>query len=150
MANLLRHTDLVVDASVAVKWHLRDEDQVAEAALVLERFADGDLQLFAPTQIQYEVASAITAATIGQNPRLSQADGQAAIEEFLAINISLINDQDIIVDAYNLVHQYGCAIYDAIYLALSQKLDIPLIIADHRLYNRIYSLPNVIWIGDYQ
>ncbi len=150
MVNQEPLADLVVDASVAIKWHLRDEDNVDEAALVLERFSEGQISLFAPTHIQYEVASAITAATIGQNPRLSQAEGEAAIDEFLTIQMNVVDDSKIIVDAYKLVHQYGCSFYDCLYLALSQQLNIPFITADNRLYQRIKKLPNVIWVADYQ
>ncbi len=49
---------LVLDASVAVKWHLKDEDYAAEAALLLEDFGQGELELVAPAQIRYEVPSA--------------------------------------------------------------------------------------------
>ena len=59
---------LVVDASVAVKWHLGDEEHADQAVQLLQRFAQGDVELLAPTQIRYEVPSAITAATLGTTP----------------------------------------------------------------------------------
>jgi predicted nucleic acid-binding protein len=36
-----------------------------------------------------------------------------------------------------LVHQHGIALYDALYLALSQGLNIPLLNADSRLHQRV-------------
>jgi len=51
--------------------------------------------------------------------------------------------------AYPLVHQYDCALYDALYLALAQQLALPFVTADRRLYERIRHLSYAVWIGDY-
>lgn len=140
---------VVVDASVVAKWHLKDEDYAAESVLLLTQFGQGRVELIAPTHINYEVASAITVATVGQNPRLSQTEGREAIEEFLSLGIQTVADPELVLEAYPLVHHYGCALYDALYLALAQRLQIPLVNADRRLHQRIGQLPEVIWIGDY-
>ncbi len=140
---------LVLDASVAVKWHLKDEDHAAEAAVLLEDFGRGQLELVAPAQIRFEVPSAFSVATLGRNPRLSAAEGRAAIEEFLALRIQIVDDDALILAAYPLVHQYGCALYDALYLALSQRLRIPFVTADRKLHQRVKLLPFVVWITDY-
>lgn len=140
---------VVVDASVAVKWHLRDEDYAAESALLLQQYAQGEVELIAPTQINYEVASAISVATIGQAPRLSLEQGREAIEEFLSLAIRTIAAPELILEAYPLVHQHGIALYDALYVALSLRLKTPLVNADRRLQQRAGQLSNVVWIGDY-
>jgi predicted nucleic acid-binding protein len=140
---------LVVDASVAAKWHLVDEEESDKALAVLERFADGDLILWAPDQIRYEVPSAITVATAGRNPRMDVAVGRQAIEQFLALGLSTASDANLILAAYDLVHLHGCALYDALYVALAERLGIPLVTADRRLFNRVRHLPYVVWIGDY-
>ena len=75
---------LVVDDSVAAKWHLPDEDDVATANLLLDFFAAGGLRLVAPDVFRPEVASAITAATLGRTPRSSIPEGDRAITSFLA------------------------------------------------------------------
>jgi predicted nucleic acid-binding protein len=49
---------LVLDASVAVKWHLNDESDADAAALLLARFSTGDVPLIAPDHIRYEIANA--------------------------------------------------------------------------------------------
>lgn len=139
----------IVDASVAVKWQLTDEELADEAGLLLTRFSLGVTGLAAPFQIRYEVPSAITAATLGQRPRLTPEQGLRAIERFLAIDLHLYGNPDLIPAAYGLVHQHGIAFYDALYLALAQQLDVPFLTADRRLYQRIQQLPKVIWLGDY-
>jgi predicted nucleic acid-binding protein len=141
---------LVVDASVAVKWLLRDEEHAREALLVLERFADGQLDLFAPSQIRYEVPSAIAVATRQRQPRLSPELGRLAIVRFLGLPISTVDDDQLIVDAYALSHRFNVALYDALYLALSERLDLPMIFADRKLRDRLPRLGSVLWIASYR
>lgn len=140
---------LVVDASVAIKWHLTDEDHSDQALALLSRFAHGQARLTAPAPIRYEVPSAITAATLGQSARLTRDQAQEVIAEFLALAVPTDGGDEIIEEAFPLAEQYGIAFYDALYLALSLRLFVPFITADWRLYRRVHRLSNVVWIGDY-
>lgn len=140
---------LVVDASVAVKWYLPDEEYTVQARGVFRRYERGEIKLAAPTHIRYEVASAITVATRGRAPRLTLEQGRQAIEEFLALDLETTGDTKIVRLAYGLAHEYGCAFYDALYLALAQEMGVPFITADGRLYRRVRAIPTVLWIGDF-
>ena len=140
---------LVVDASVAVKWHLTDEDNADQATQLLSRFAQGQTDLLAPVQIRYEVPSAITVATRGRARRITQEQGREAIEEFLALGLTTIDTDALILAAYPLVDRHGCAFYDALYLALAETLSLRFITADHKLYQRVRHLSYVVWLGDY-
>lgn len=140
---------LVVDASVAAKWHLFDEEEGDKALLLLKRFTQGRTYLFAPEYIRYEVSAAITKASSGQKPRIQKGLAQEAIKAFLSLGIRTLNSDELILSAYPLVHRYGCALYDALYLTLAKRLNIPFITADRKFYRRIQHLPSIIWIGDY-
>lgn len=140
---------LVVDASVAAKWHLPDEDYADQARALLSQFHQGRIRLVAPEQIRYEVPSAITVATRGRAPRLTLAQGRRAIEEFLALDLETVRGDEIVRLAYDIVHEYDCAFYDALYLALAQEMGVPFITADGRLYRRVKAIPTVLWIGDF-
>lgn len=140
---------LVVDASVAVKWHLEGEEDTEQAQQLLTRFSQGSIALVAPEHIRSEVPSAVTVATIGKHPRLSREEGKAAIDEFLALGLKTVSRDELIVAAYSLVHQYRCSFYDALYVALALDLQLPLITADRKLYERIKELPGIIWLADY-
>lgn len=140
---------LVVDASVAVKWHLLDEEHADAAALVLRRFGSGVLDLYAPTQIRFEVPAAIAVAAGDRGQRLTVEQGREAIEGFLALDLAIIDRDPLILAAFPLVHRHGIAFYDALYLALAQDLNVPLITADRRFYERIRGLPHVLWLGTY-
>jgi predicted nucleic acid-binding protein len=144
---------VVLDASVAVKWHLRDEEHAAEAALLLTAFTSGAVTLIAPRQIRYEVPSAIAVATRGMTPRLTPLQGHEAITDFLttlSLGIETVDTDDLIQDAFPLLGQHNIAYYDALYLALANQRQAALITADNKLYQRIKGLPNVTWVGDYQ
>lgn len=140
---------MVVDASVAAKWHLTDEDYAHDALALLSRFIDGKIVLFAPEHIRYEIASTLIAATLGNSPRLRRSIAEQAIKKFLALPIRTVNTDALILMAFPLVHQHTIAFYDALYLALAQELGLSFITADSRLYQRIKSLSTVVWIGDY-
>ena len=140
---------LVVDASVAVKWHLPDEELSDVAALVLNRFGSGGLELYAPAQIRFEVPAAITVAAGGRAPRVTVEQCREAVEEFLALGLTTVDRDSLILGALPLAQRHSIAFYDALYLALAQELDIPLITADRRFYERIRGLPLALWLGTY-
>src|SRR3954447_9631197 len=104
-----RPPTMVVDASVAVKWHLTDETDADAALLLLRRFGDGELDLIAPDQIRYEVANALAVATRGRSPRLTREHAGEAITEFLGLHLPTVADDEFIREAYLFVHTYDCA-----------------------------------------
>jgi predicted nucleic acid-binding protein len=140
---------LVVDASVAVKWYLLEEDDADRAESLLDAFDRGGVELIAPYHIRYEVASVVTSASLGRQPRLSREQATLAVAEFLSLGITTIVDLDLIPDAFALVHLHGCAFYDALYLALAQRLELPFVTADRKLLRRIDHLPGVLPLSDF-
>jgi predicted nucleic acid-binding protein len=140
---------LVVDASVATKWHLQDEELVDEALGVLTAFASGELDLIAPAHILLEVPSAITVASLGRSPRISWDEGRAAIQEFLDLHLSILDEPALALTAFELTHEHGCAFYDAVYLAAAIRIGARLVVADRRFFTRVAGHPNIIWLGDF-
>lgn len=120
----------VVDASVAVKWHLPDELHAQHAQALLADYRDGRVELLAPDHIRHEVANAINVAVLTN--RLSPAQGATAIDEFLAWQIQFVRDDDLVVLGYGYAQRYGCAYYDALYLALADRTACPFVRADRR------------------
>jgi len=139
----------VVDASVAVKWHLEDERYTTQSLALLRGFVEGDFDLVAPDHIRYEVANAITVATRSTPARLTDEQGGAAIAEFLALPLATFGDDDLLTAAYPLVRRYNCAFYDAVYLALALRTDRPLVTADERFYRQASDAGLLTWIADY-
>ena len=60
-----------------------------------------------------------------------------------------MSSDELIVSAYPLVYRYRCSFYDTLYVALALDLNLPLITADRKLFERVRELPDIIWLADY-
>src|SRR5687767_8584463 len=88
--------DCVVDASVAAKWYLRDEEHREQANHLLARLSAGRAVLAAPVQIRYEIPSAIVAANRRREPRLSREEAEQAIAELLSTDLTTYHTPELI------------------------------------------------------
>lgn len=140
--------ELVLDASLAVAWHLKDEEHSDLARQFLPALVAGELKFVAPQHIRYEVPNAITVAAF--RSRLSRAEARLALAEFHGLDIPTVTDAALVVAAQGLAFQYGCALYDGLYLALAERLNLRLITADRKLYNTVSTHPLVVWITAYR
>lgn len=139
----------VVDASVAVKWHLDDESHSDYALALLRDFRAGKVALYAPDQIRYEVPSAILKAI--RQRRLSSEQGQSAITLFLSLDLRTVRSGSLILLAYQQALRFGCSLYDGLYLALAETSQCLLVYADNRLRNAIGNAFRWgLWIEDYK
>jgi predicted nucleic acid-binding protein len=139
----------VLDASVAAKWHLMDEEYQEEALALLTEYQEGRVLLLAPDHIRYEVANALRIAV--RRNRLNAVQGRSALLQFLDWRIPTANADALIHSAFDVSVLLGCALYDGLYLALAQASNCPLIYADGTLRNIIAArFPLALWIGDFQ
>jgi predicted nucleic acid-binding protein len=124
---------LVVDASVATKWFLaEDETPLANALL------QGTQKLFAPALIRTEVHAALTRRyRTGQAPeaevRQACRDWSEMIDEGL---LTLFPTEPEEPQAIDLALQLKHPFQDCLYLALAQRLQAPLISADPKFIER--------------
>lgn len=71
------------------------------------------------------------------------------IAAFLRLAIPIRGGDDLIEEAFPLVHRYAVALYDALYLALAIRLSLPMITADARFCRRGQHTERAIWLGDW-
>ncbi len=71
---------IVMDASVALKWPLRDEEPVPQADTLLDDLLAGQLSVLVPTIFDYEIANVLRVAV--SRGRLSESEAQTALEKF--------------------------------------------------------------------
>ena len=137
----------VVDASVALKWYLQDEDHIEEAALLYEAFAAGSAELVAPHYIRYEVMNALEVARL--QGRISAEEVHEALTSFLGTRIHIDEDSpDLLRGAVDTTRRYGVVPYDGLYLALAEETGSLFVTADARLYRRIEDQVRYArWIG---
>ena len=95
---------LVIDASVALKWRLRDEEATSQADTLLEDFLAGKLALRTPTLFDYEIANALRVAVTRQ--RLSEQGAAAALADFAQYTIVRYDFTGIASLTFHLSGQY--------------------------------------------
>ena len=140
---------LVIDASVALKWRLRDEEATSQADALLEDFLAGKLELLTPTLFDYEIANALRVAVTRQ--RLNESDAAAALADFAQYMIVRYDFTGIAGLTFHLSGQYQRSAYDSAYLALAQSQGVWFVTGDKRLFNAVgHVLSWVKWLGDYQ
>ena len=139
---------LVIDASVILKWYLKDEESGKEAISLLEKHVSGKVELLAPALLNYEVLNALLVAE--RMGRIAPDTTQKAIEGFLELDIDLCDPFGDYPDILSLARAFHRTVYDASYISLAQKRGIAFITGDKRLYNAVKGkLKWVKWIGSY-
>ena len=139
---------VVVDASLAFKWLVKEEH--SDRAQALSRsWANDGIQASAPYLMPVEVANALHRRVA--RGELTVSDAVRLLEYLLASGIELRNEQDLHVRALRLAnHLQQGAVYDAHYLALAEILGCEYWTADERFYRAaMSSAQNVHWIGEF-
>jgi predicted nucleic acid-binding protein len=140
---------LVIDASVALKWLLRDEEAITQADQLQQDMLSGTLSLIAPTLFDYEIANALKAAV--QKARISDKNAEIALAKFRLYAIERVDFLPYQINTLKLAMQHGRSVYDSAYMALAQTRNIWFFTGDRRLFNAVgQELSWVKWIGDYQ
>lgn len=131
-----------VDASIALKWLLPDEQEKAASDL-LEAFRQDRVSLFAPSFIRYEVANGLEQAC--RRRRIDEAAIYEGMESFLALELHSESDGDELVQrALIISRQTGATVYDATYVAHAELLGVALLSNDKDLLNRTKDFPVVV------
>jgi predicted nucleic acid-binding protein len=140
---------VVIDASVALKCRLRDEEATQQADALLADFLASMLQLLTPTLFVYEIANALRVAVTRQ--RLSEQDAAAALADFAQYAIVRCDFSSIASRTFHLSGQHQRSAYDSAYMALAQVQGIWFFTGDKRLFNAVgQALSWVKWLGEYQ
>jgi predicted nucleic acid-binding protein len=139
---------LVVDASVAVKWQLRDEEHVDIADAIKEAFLRHTVELIVPVIFAVEWANAINVAiTRGRFP---EDEWQEALKDLAALQIPVRNPPGVLFEAWQIARSYNRTVYDGLYVALAKVEGCEMVTGDRRLFTAVRShLPWVRWIGDF-
>ena len=136
----------VVDASVILKWYLFDEAHGAQALVLLQQCAAGELEILAPSLLPYELMNGLVIA--GRRARLDQKTISSFFMGFMSLGIRFYEISFFADKTLQYCRLYGRSAYDSSYLALAEQEGVDLITADERLFNSVQKdLPWVRWIG---
>ena len=138
----------IVDASVVAKWQSGAEADRDVALQLREQFLTGTLRLSAPEYMMVEVIRVLQLGV--RDRRYTATEGLGLLRGLLRLPILYIANQHLFEPAFLLSSDYQMAFYDALYLAASRLLDVPLITADRRFYNLSQNrgLSDVRWLAD--
>ena len=120
---------MIVDASVALKWIVLEDDSGAAMELL------GRDDLASPDLLLIELGNALW-----NKKRQSELDGGETLPIRLALAASLVdlvNDASIIPVALDMAVTLNHAIYDCVYLALAVQTEDVLITADRKFVNKV-------------
>ena len=138
---------LVIDASVALKWFLRDEKYGDSAMSLLERFIRGEIELAAPSLLVYEVINGLVVAQ--RKGRINEKKVIASISGFINLGIQFVDVAGLEARVLHFCRAYDRSAYDASYLAVAEQESLALVTGDERLYNSIKGKAKwVKWIGE--
>jgi predicted nucleic acid-binding protein len=127
-------SNLVVDASVAVQWIIPEADSAAARALLDARY-----RLHAPTYLPLEVDSALIKCV--RRRAMSLAEAMAARQASRAQPLELHDAASLFDPAWEIAGDEQVSIYDALYVALAERLNATLVTADARLVRSLASTP---------
>lgn len=139
------HAAYVVDASVAVKWFVKEREQDrAEAFALRRRHIEGKSRMIVPELFLLEVPNAIKA-------------GRRASEEELARVLETLHDMDLQVERHSwdvlrkanaIAWAYNLSWYDGVYVAVAEVLGYPLVTADDALMRKMRGHSIVLRLKD--
>lgn len=140
---------LVIDASIAAKWILpaSGEPFKAEALRLLDDYGAGDVDFVVPDIFWTECGSIIWKAVRRQS--LPQLDAEQSLELVMRREIPTVPTKTLLPDATHIAFDFGCSVYDSLYVALASKSKKQLITADERLANALAARFPVKWLGAY-
>jgi predicted nucleic acid-binding protein len=138
---------MILDASVAGKWFLVDEELIDEANALRDALLEERITLAAPPAIWTEVSNGLVRAA--RRGRIEAVDAEALAERVRGL-AQLI--EDVVVDAREVVRtalSVGIGAYDAAYLAAAQQTESSVITADQGMlkHGRAHGY-DVVWLGD--
>jgi predicted nucleic acid-binding protein len=115
---------LVVDASVAAKWLLppSNEPHIDQAVRLIADYADRKIQIFVPDLFWVEVGSLLWNAARRGRCTLDHATN--ALNRITAQKFPTIASLFILRSAFAIANAHGRTVYDSLYVALAEALQI--------------------------
>ena len=129
----------VVDASVVVKWFSKFEEDADSAEKLLSSYVEGASILTSSSLVLYEVCNALRF-----NPNFGKEDVLRAGKSLLKLELELVEFSEVFETATELAFSQDVTMYDAAYIAVSQRRHIPLITADYKLLAKLKDVPLVM------
>lgn len=130
--------ELVLDTSVAVKFHIPEQDY-EKARRVQGKLEDGEISLLAPGTILPEVFNAFWQKY--RRKELTHDEVRQGWELISELPLNFYATEDLMPRAAEISLQTGVIVYDALFLALAEDAETVMLTADDRLLKTIAQTP---------
>ncbi len=128
---------IVLDASVVLKWVLRDEAGASAALVWRHRHLEGMERVAVPTLMFYEVANAMVFSG-----RLTAEQADESWDGLEAMGLAVHSlESGSMLRAMELARTAGTSVYDACYVALAEALGCDFVTADTKLARKLEAVP---------
>ena len=134
-----------MDASVALKWVLDDEDAIEQSAALRDDCIEAMVPILAPSLWLYEIAHALVVAE--RRHRLPPGSGNRLLRLLHSLGVVLVDPE--IDQVYRFARRFGLTVYDAACVALAEAANATLWTGDRRLAE-LANIRSVRWIGEYE
>ncbi|MBE3117267.1 MAG: type II toxin-antitoxin system VapC family toxin [Candidatus Atribacteria bacterium] len=130
---------VVVDASVALRWFLPDEERGDKALALLESYVRGEIRMVVPSLLGFEVLNGLLIAS--RRGRLEIATALRAYRGFQALGLEVADMGADGPEILRIAAQTGLTAYDAAYIALARREKADLLTNDARLSQAAEKIP---------
>ena len=137
----------VIDASVGIKLFVEEElSDAAHALFARVAQEQRPLRLVVPDLFYIECTNILW--KYHQRFGLSRADAEVAVAQLGQLLLHSTPTAALTADALSLAMAHGITAYDAAYIALAQRLAVPVITADAALLRKLAGAPyDLHWLG---
>lgn len=137
----------VVDASVGIKLVIAEELSEQAEALFAQLSADDPAHFAVPDLFFVECANVLVKYVRRLNYPAHEAHQDIA--QLNALHLERYSTIELTIDAMKLALKFELSAYDACYLALAMRLDVPFITADERIVRKFANTTSkVLWLGN--
>lgn len=134
--------NLVIDASVAIKWFIPEIHSDTASLISADTHA-----LIAPDLLYAEFGNILWEKI--RLKEISHVLARSILKIFAAMPIQHHSSLSCLPSALEIAHKLNVTIYDSLYLALAEQENCQMITADLKFYNNIARSPlkkNILWI----
>lgn len=131
--------DCVVDASVGIKLFIDESLSDAAHALFSRLADDAQVRFFVPDLFYIECTNILWKYHLRYG--LSADDASGAIAHLEQLRLQSVPTAHLMMDVLAIAVRYEITAYDAAYVALAQRLAVPLITADQALVRKLAETP---------
>ncbi len=137
---------IIIDASVALKWFLADEENGEKALMLLDTYVSDQMDILAPALLECEVINGLIVAM--RKGRVEEGEIFKALEGFAHLKIDLRPITHLYSKVLKNSMDYNLSAYDACYLALAEAEETPFVTSDKKLFSSAKKNSWITWIGD--